>query len=1189
MKKTKRSKFIFLLLAVLMLVGSIPLSAFAASEKGILTEKYVNEATGKEIIDSKTSTVASDAKKPQSIAGYLYEEYTEETEYIYSKEDLTYLYGYPDKTVQGEKQLSRAEAAAIFYRLYDGEYPKFINRMNGKTFSDVNTKAWYYTEVETLYNIGIISGYSDGTFKPNSPVTRAELAKMVAAFDELEYSEDKMFTDVTKDHWAFSFINAAAIAGWVQGYGDGTFRPDRNISRSETVTLVNRMINRVITVDELRKLGVNNPYEDLAETYWGYADLIEATVKHSSSDWHSTDYKDGKFNLVIEHFVDSEGNKIAEDVISDGKELTSAKPIDKYSYLGYITEITYTYSKGKSAPAIKKTADKSSAKVGDSITYTIKVLNDKTATCNLENAIVTDKMSEFLDFTHGSVQIDKKTAPYSFDEDSKVLSIELGSIEPKQEKTITFTAVIKANAYGEVIKNTAVLKSNNGEEVKDTDKGVDVADGDTIPSITKENNMEKAQVGDIVTYTIKVKNGDKATVDMENVVVSDEISEYLNFAFGSVQIDGKSAEYSYDTDKRVLSVELNSIAPKKTKTVTFSAAVNSTAYGKSFINTAVASSENGKRVTAMDKGCTVANGTPEGFAGAKTVSHSSAQVGDTLTYSITLRNLASATSEWKDITIKDMIPEHLSFLYGSVEEDGKSTTNFSYDTESRTLSLFADNVGIGKSKTFTFKVSVDDGAQGLYIVNTAVVNSKDDDMQLPDTGVLIEKGQTIPSITKSSSVKEAMEGDIYSYTVSLKNGSKATAAWKNVIFSDVLPTGLKLVSGSVSLNNESVSYGISGQAFEVTVGDLLAGEEATVRFEVKVLESAVGTTVTNVAVAKGDNGEKTGTDEGVKVPTPPTEEDEMLTGSKEVDKTVVEAGKNVKFTITAKNNTDEVWKDAYIYDVLDTSMVTLITDTIYVDGIQFLQSSDKWTYSNKQLVIYLGDVAPQQEVICDFSVRMKSDAAGSVYVNNAVIKGTDGKTVYVKSPEISILGGESGGGTITATELHYRIFAGIADYTGTPLYLWKPNDPIDIAHMCIAGYRMMTDYYRGTLGYGNIPVPPEIRTREVQFMISHGVITADEYQGSTPATQSQITRILNFSIGADLKDLGSTATMKRHEVARLICEVTNRDMKPNKSGFPVSYFTDKGAFVDLIDEVSNTHDYTIDSRGKETWVSVVND
>lgn len=284
--------------------------------------------------------------------------------------------------------------------------------------------------------MGIISGYANGTFEPNAAVSRAEFAVMASRFAELTNSTKAMFTDVTKDHWAYLAINAAAEAGWVQGYGDGTYRPETSISRAETVTLINRMRNRSITVEELKELGVKNPYTDLVETYWAYTDLMEATVKHSAADWHDLTYNDGNVNIIIEKYVDANGKEIAEQTVSQGKENNAYRKFDKHYYIGYITEITYLYTNGTSQMSGTKTVDKSTASVGDTLTYTITATNAKSATATLENVVVSDTISEYLTFSHGSVQVDGKTAKYSYDSATKLLTVELGDITAGKTKTI---------------------------------------------------------------------------------------------------------------------------------------------------------------------------------------------------------------------------------------------------------------------------------------------------------------------------------------------------------------------------------------------------------------------------------------------------------------------------------------------------------------------------------------------------------------------------------------------------------------------------------------------------------------------------------------------------------------------------------------------------------------------------------
>lgn len=266
------------------------LAAESTSKLNTVTEKYIDESDGSEIIDSKVSSVSYDEKNPQTIEGYTYAAYTEETAYVNSEYNFRYIYGYPDGSVQGEGNMTRAEAAAVFYRLYQGDYPKYTNKISSGTFSDVSADAWYWEELATCYSLGLIVGYGDGTFRPDAPISRAEFAVLAARWAELGYLDIPTFSDVQKGYWAYGYISAAVDAGWVVGYGDGTFRPDEYITRAEVVTLVNKMFDRQMTAESLRELGVSCPYNDLADTYWGYGNLMEASVPHTHYEWHGTEY-----------------------------------------------------------------------------------------------------------------------------------------------------------------------------------------------------------------------------------------------------------------------------------------------------------------------------------------------------------------------------------------------------------------------------------------------------------------------------------------------------------------------------------------------------------------------------------------------------------------------------------------------------------------------------------------------------------------------------------------------------------------------------------------------------------------------------------------------------------------------------------------------------------------------------------
>jgi uncharacterized repeat protein (TIGR01451 family) len=222
----------------------------------------------------------------------------------------------------------------------------------------------------------------------------------------------------------------------------------------------------------------------------------------------------------------------------------------------------------------------------------------------------------------------------------------------------------------------------------------------------KSADKSIARVGDFITYTITVGNEINATAILRNVALSDTISEYMSFIPESVQLDGATSQYSYNDTNRLLYVQAGNISAGQTKTITFAAMVNSTAYGKTFKNTAIFTADNNTDRTATDNGVTIENGTADGSAGAKTVSSPAAKIGDTLTYTIMLRNSATATDSWENITVTDTIPEYLSFISGSVEENGHASANAAYNAETKTMNLFASSIAPGETKIFTFKAEV---------------------------------------------------------------------------------------------------------------------------------------------------------------------------------------------------------------------------------------------------------------------------------------------------------------------------------------------------------------------------------------------------------------------------------------------------------------------------------------------------
>lgn len=193
---------------------------------------------------------------------------------------FNYLIGYPDGTVHPERSITRAEAACIFYRLLTDERLAEIWSTE-QYYPDVQPDAWYYMYISTLTNGGILAGYPDGTFQPNEPITRAEMATILSRFDTGfgKLKVNKTFSDI-QNHWGQVYIEFAAERGYVVGYPDGTFRPNEPITRAETAAMINRCLHR--NVDEKGLAGVTEfiDYPDNTPGKWYYYDIVEASNYH---------------------------------------------------------------------------------------------------------------------------------------------------------------------------------------------------------------------------------------------------------------------------------------------------------------------------------------------------------------------------------------------------------------------------------------------------------------------------------------------------------------------------------------------------------------------------------------------------------------------------------------------------------------------------------------------------------------------------------------------------------------------------------------------------------------------------------------------------------------------------------------------------------------------------------------------
>ena len=196
--------------------------------------------------------------------------------WLNTRDHIAYLSGYPDGTFGPDRNMTRAEVAQMFYALLnDQNVPATVS------FSDVPDGAWYADAVETLASLGMFTGYPDGTFHPNSTITRAEFAAAALSFADMAPSARCSFPDVSAQDWFYPYVASAAEYGWIGGYPDGTFHPSGSITRAEVAVIVNHMLGR--TPDQSfvdRSLDRLVSFSDLNSSHWAFYPIMEASNSH---------------------------------------------------------------------------------------------------------------------------------------------------------------------------------------------------------------------------------------------------------------------------------------------------------------------------------------------------------------------------------------------------------------------------------------------------------------------------------------------------------------------------------------------------------------------------------------------------------------------------------------------------------------------------------------------------------------------------------------------------------------------------------------------------------------------------------------------------------------------------------------------------------------------------------------------
>lgn len=197
--------------------------------------------------------------------------------WLQTKEHNGYMGGYGNGLFGPNDNMTRAQVARMFYNLLlEKDVPVTVS------FTDVPADAWYAEAVNTLASLGVIKGIGDGQFAPNRTITRAEFTVIAMRFANVSADVTNPFTDIATNDWYYTAVTSAVSYGWINGYSDGSFRPQATITRAEVVTIVNRMLNRTADRNFVDS-DVTAQFDDVPNTYWAYYNIMEATIAHDHS------------------------------------------------------------------------------------------------------------------------------------------------------------------------------------------------------------------------------------------------------------------------------------------------------------------------------------------------------------------------------------------------------------------------------------------------------------------------------------------------------------------------------------------------------------------------------------------------------------------------------------------------------------------------------------------------------------------------------------------------------------------------------------------------------------------------------------------------------------------------------------------------------------------------------------------
>ena len=688
------------------------------------------------------------------------------------------------------------------------------------------------------------------------------------------------------------------------------------------------------------------------------------------------------------------------------------------------------------------TRDTGNTFVGDTVEYTISSRNTVSEGV-VNNWVISDDLPTGLEYTPGSLTVDGKAVTDATDSDAGdftngTVTGHLGDVTDTDMHTVTFRATVTAeNREGGDIQNTATI---TGDNIPPDNPSTTIHVDPKNPKLQSEKTVaveqkapgnldtEHPEIGDTLRYTIQTKNTVEDSQVIKNLVISDVISDDLDYVPGSLTVDGKAVTDAADddagdvTDDGVVTGHLGDVADTDTHTITFLVKVKIDDKGKDIPNTATVGGDNtppdhpsvnvhidpNPPKLQSEKTVTIAEKAP----GNMDADHP--EPGDTLQYTIQTKNTV-VNSLVRNLIIHDQLPAGLDYVAGSLKVDGKQVT----DARDSDAGYFVDGVAEGQfgnildndTHTITFQAKVKVDGESKDIQNTATVGGDNTPPDNPSVTIHLDpkdpKLQSEKSVAIEKKAAGNMDadhpepGDTVRYTIQTKN-TVTNSLVKNLVIHDKLPAGLDYVAGSLKVDSKDVTdaqdndagHFVDG-AVEGQFGDIRDTDVHTVTFEAQIKITGESEDIQNTATVGGDNTPPDDPSTTIHIdPKDPKLQSEKTVAIEKkapgnTDSKHPEPGDTVQYTVQTKNTvTNSLVKNLVIHDKLPAGL-DYVAGSLKVDGKQVTDAKDNDAghFVDGAVEGQFGDIGDTDVHTITFQAKIKIDGESEDIKNTATVGG----------------------------------------------------------------------------------------------------------------------------------------------------------------------------------------------------------